>query len=279
MSGVGGPYSILFRSTDLKIMFSVQFHRAHVMDVSPCSQHRKRTPAPPFWSYVFLSCLILHETFAAVFFAVFFCFDFSATCFLVGRSEFWSKPYYPKPVESLTQISWIQSQVASDWWFLETQDKEKKQKTAFAMEPSMKVGGGEVASQKHSETWDPADGSEILRLPVDTGWSLKSHSLRRVFFRTIQPVVGWEWDFWSINSPSTLMLFEAPLMPVHIKPMVTEERGCWATGIDSSYSIAVGCRKIKGRKITKSFRYQKSRVSWTLFSAMLRVGFPLQKPN
>ena len=131
MSGVGGPYSILFRSTDLKIMFSVQFHRAHVMDVSPCSQHRKRTPAPPFWSYVFLSCLILHETFAAVFFAVFFCFDFSATCFLVGRSEFWSKPYYPKPVESLTQISWIQSQVASDWWFLETQDKEKKTKNGI----------------------------------------------------------------------------------------------------------------------------------------------------
>ena len=143
MSGVGGPYSILFRSTDLKIMFSVQFHRAHVMDVSPCSQHRKRTPAPPFWSYVFLSCLILHETFAAVFFAVFFCFDFSATCFLVGRSEFWSKPYYPKPVESLTQISWIQSQVASDWWFLETQDKEKKNKKRHSpWSHPWRLGGG-----------------------------------------------------------------------------------------------------------------------------------------
>ena len=242
MSGVGGPYSILFRSTDLKIMFSVQFHRAHVMDVSPCSQHRKRTPAPPFWSYVFLSCLILHETFAAVFFCRFFLFWFFSDMFF-GRQIWILKQTILPKTGGIIDPDFVNSKSSCFRLVISWNARQRKKTKNGIRHGAIHEGwGGEVASQKHSETWDPADGSEILRLPVDTGWSLKSHSLRRFFFRTIQPVVGWEWDFWSINSPSTLMLFEAPLMPVHIKPMVTEERGCWATGIDSSYSIAVGCR-------------------------------------
>ena len=44
-------------------------------------------------------------------------------------------------------------------------------------------------------SWDPVDGSEILRSPVEVGsWN---PIIYRVF---LHPNGGWPWDFWTINS-------------------------------------------------------------------------------
>ena len=43
-----------------------------------------------------------------------------------------------------------------------------------------------------------SDGHDLKKSPLVATWQLKSHHLRRLT-TTIQ-TVGWEWDFWTINS-------------------------------------------------------------------------------